>query len=386
MAENPYQQRGLLSMLGQGDSGFAQWLDPRRNAIIGFGSGLIGADSARGAMRGAAQGMQQGRQQDTQYAVLQQEQAERQEQLAQQTAERNQTVEWLKSNYPQYAALPPAEGFRAAMADMGRASSGGANEETFFGSPVPYQTEDGVQYGQLGNQGTFRPIPLPDGASFAPRTSQVDIGNAISVQDQHGNELYRMPKSGSVPTGFEPQQGGGIAPMAGGPQAEERERSQAQAAQRSEQTARAATIVLDDINRAREIVKSDNFFNPSVGFGSGLARNVEGSNATNLFQLTQTIRGNIGFDRLQQMRESSPTGGALGNVTEQELATLQSVLGSLDQSQNEQQFLYNLDRLEEIYGGIMRKAAAYPNAAEFGFGSGSPGGAGGGVVDYNDYF
>lgn len=50
-----------------------------------------------------------------------------------------------------------------------------------------------------------------------------------------------------------------------------------------------------------------------------------------------------------------------------ELSTLQSVLGNLEQSQSEEQFLYNLDRLNEIYTDIMAKFAAYPNAEEYGF-------------------
>lgn len=48
------------------------------------------------------------------------------------------------------------------------------------------------------------------------------------------------------------------------------------------------------------------------------------------------------------MRDSSPTGGALGNVTEKELALLQAVRGSLKQAQTPEQILYNLMRLNNV--------------------------------------
>jgi hypothetical protein len=44
------------------------------------------------------------------------------------------------------------------------------------------------------------------------------------------------------------------------------------------------------------------------------------------------------------MRNNSPTGGALGSVTERELALLQATWGSLQQSQSKEQFEANLDR------------------------------------------
>ena len=39
--------------------------------------------------------------------------------------ERNATAEWLKQSYPQFANLPPAQGFEAAMKMMAQAQGGG---------------------------------------------------------------------------------------------------------------------------------------------------------------------------------------------------------------------------------------------------------------------
>lgn len=41
--------------------------------------------------------------------------------------ERNQTMEWVKANYPQYSNLPPAQAFQAAMQEHQAAQRGGAS-------------------------------------------------------------------------------------------------------------------------------------------------------------------------------------------------------------------------------------------------------------------
>ena len=87
-------------------------------------------------------------------------------------------------------------------------------------------------------------------------------------------------------------------------------------------------------------------------FGSLLSR-VGGTEANNLRSQLATIKSNIGFDKLQSMREASPTGGALGNVSEKENEYLQSVLGNVEQSQSPEQLKRNLMRLREAYLDIV---------------------------------
>jgi len=55
------------------------------------------------------------------------------------------------------------------------------------------------------------------------------------------------------------------------------------------------------------------------------------------------------------MRDESPTGGALGQVSELELITLQATLGSLDLNQSEEQLINNLERLTVIYTNMLEK-------------------------------
>jgi len=189
---------------------------------------------------------------------------------------------------------------------------------------------------------------------FGGGGTTVNVGSEVGTIPQ-GYELFTDPETGAR----------SLRPIAGGPAEAEQVSQEESAAKREEQASRAASVVLEDIDRLQGMLQSSGL--PITGAIGGLIRNVPGTKAYDASALVQTIAGNIGFDRLQQMREASPTGGALGAVSERELSTLQSVLGSLDQAQSQTQFERNLQRLEDIYVGIMQKASAYPNAVEFGF-------------------
>tara|TARA_R110000868_G_scaffold206229_1_gene454984 strand:- start:177 stop:1835 length:1659 start_codon:yes stop_codon:yes gene_type:complete len=52
------------------------------------------------------------------------------------------------------------------------------------------------------------------------------------------------------------------------------------------------------------------------------------------------------FDALQEMRTNSPTGGALGNVSDADIRLLTASIGALGQSQNEEDFYASLDVFE----------------------------------------
>jgi len=189
----------------------------------------------------------------------------------------------------------------------------------------------------------------PNGQSFAPPPFGQD---------------YRRNPDGTVaidPVTGMPE----IVTIPNGPQALEADAAAAQQALGNDQDAMYADIVSEDIGRALELLESDPTFTTGV-FGQ-LLGNLRGSNADRLDQFLNTVRSNVAFDRLQAMREASPTGGALGSVTERELALLESTIGSLERSSPED-LTYNLKRVQEIYDRVMEKAAAYPNAAQFGFG------------------
>jgi len=74
-----------------------------------------------------------------------------------------------------------------------------------------------------------------------------------------------------------------------------------------------------------------------------------------LHELLNTIRANIGFDALQEMRANSPTGGALGQVSEMENKLLQSVQGSLSQELSPSELAENLKTIKQNYAEMLKE-------------------------------
>lgn len=114
------------------------------------------------------------------------------QQFAQQQAAQEQATWMARQNYErQLQANDPLRQAQIAKAQREAANGG----ETFFGNTVATQNQDGtISYGQIGNQGTFRPIQLPEGQSFAPPTRTVDTGTETILMDQAGNVISRTPK------------------------------------------------------------------------------------------------------------------------------------------------------------------------------------------------
>lgn len=111
-----------------------------------------------------------------------------------------------------------------------------------------------------------------------------------------------------------------------------------------------AEIVTQDIGRALDLIAK----NPSAtGSLSNITKHIGDTKAGNLNSLLNSVKSNIGFDKLQAMRAASPTGGALGAVSDRENEMLQSAFGSLEQSQGPQQLSYNLRRISNIYNDII---------------------------------
>lgn len=83
-----------------------------------------------------------------------------------------------------------------------------------------------------------------------------------------------------------------------------------------------------------------------AGYGSYLSGLPE-SDARDFQATIDTIKANLGFEELQQMRENSPTGGALGQVTEREIAYLQAIQGNLDTAQSPEQLANILREIQQ---------------------------------------
>jgi hypothetical protein len=110
-----------------------------------------------------------------------------------------------------------------------------------------------------------------------------------------------------------------------------------------------ADIVTDKLVSAALKVEESPFW--TTGIVGQIARNVGGSRALDVDKELETAKAQIGFANLQRMREESPTGAALGQVTEKENQYLQSLEGSLDLAQSKEQLMANM---ENLYNETMR--------------------------------
>jgi hypothetical protein len=95
-----------------------------------------------------------------------------------------------------------------------------------------------------------------------------------------------------------------------------------------------------------------------AGFGGKILSNIPGSDAYDFNARIETIKANIGFDKLQAMRDASPTGGALGQVSEMELRQLNASMGNLDIGQSPEQLRKNLVAVREQYIRTIRAIEA----------------------------
>lgn len=163
------------------------------------------------------------------------------------------------------------------------------------------------------------------------------------------------------------------APVPGSPAWIEAQRLADKAATGADKEAQTADVVLGKLDELDALVSGSGIMSPATGFGAETLADVGGTRAADTKATIDTIAANMAFDALAEMRAASPTGGALGSITENELALLSSTMASLKQSQSPEQFKRNVAQLREIYTTIRAKADAYPNAAQFGFGGGSPG-------------
>lgn len=78
--------------------------------------------------------------------------------------------------------------------------AGGGSDESFFGTPIFTQDANGnLSINQLGNQGSFNQVALPEGQTLAPPTKEVDTGTEIITFDRFGNELFRTKKDNYTP-------------------------------------------------------------------------------------------------------------------------------------------------------------------------------------------
>jgi hypothetical protein len=79
---------------------------------------------------------------------------------------------------------------------------------------------------------------------------------------------------------------------------------------------------------------------------------VKGTDSYNLLSAVKTIQSNLGFDKLQAIRDASKTGGALGNVSNKEIEFLQGAVRNLDIGQSADVLRKNIQAIYESYNRL----------------------------------
>jgi hypothetical protein len=274
-------------------------------------------------------GLQQGSQLQAENRKTQQEQAQR-----------NKTLEYLQQSNPELAALMEA--------GMSGSEALGLAYKAQQPPKAEKPTSDIQNYNFAREQGF-------DGSFVDWQTGQKRAG-ATNVNVNNASEV------GTIPQGFEmitdPVTGARyLRPLPGGPEDPTKfnEKKAANEAQK-------ATVARQAIADIKGKISQGGMFNlPEVGVvGSRLADMGVNQEAVDVKRKLETLQSVVSFDRLQQMREASPTGGALGAVSERELALLQSSMGALSNDMSEEELIKTLDFID----GVMSKFSAYPQGAQ----------------------
>ncbi len=157
------------------------------------------------------------------------------------------------------------------------------------------------------------------------------------------------PQIGTIPQGYQVAQDTDtgayrMEPIPGGPVDQERQADVERQQKIEQQRGTKESVVSRDVDRLIGMIDKGGIFDlPEAGIvGSALGDLGINQEAVTFKNTLSGIQAQVGFDRLQQMREASKTGGALGAVSERELDLLISALGAIQQNTDPQTLKENL--------------------------------------------
>lgn len=164
------------------------------------------------------------------------------------------------------------------------------------------------------------------------------------------------PQYGKIEPGFQRimDEDGGVrdVPIEGSDAAIERSQNATKDATKTANT----FLQADNINRViDDVINSADGM--TTGLGGSLMKMIPGTGASDMEANLKTVEADAAFSELQNMRDNSKTGGALGQVSERELALLSSAKAALSQSQSPEQFKENLLRYKEVRNAAMENVA-----------------------------
>lgn len=260
----------------------------------------------------------------------------------------NKTVEWLRSNgYPEMAA--------AVEVNPGAAAN---IMSAVLSKKLAPKKDDGTtamqNYQFLISRGMSEEEALKQ--AFGKGGPNINLGSGAQIA---GDYVIVEDPTSEAGVRFVPIPGGKADQAA--QQAQEREQVSEQ------QSAQKEAVVSNSIGNLISMIDKGGIFDLPE---AGIVGNVLGSlgvnqEAVDFRNELASIQANIAFDRLQQMRNASKTGGALGAVSEKELNLLINAYGNINQSTSPEKLKENLINIRNI----MTKIENDPVASSFYYGS-----------------
>lgn len=187
----------------------------------------------------------------------------------------------------------------------------------------------------------------------------------VAPQQFGGGQQIAQPfqKPEAPPAGFRRTADGNLEFIPGGP-ADPFVKNEVTGAQRAklaatkqkeQQLLRANEAGIDQtITLIDSILSRKGDFGGVTGMGAMGAR-IPGTKWADLAAALDTLRGRSAFGALQQMRANSPTGGALGSVTERELGLLQNSETQLQNTQSPEALVGGLEAYKKVLQETKRR-------------------------------
>lgn len=222
--------------------------------------------------------------------------------------------------------------------------------------------ESGRPIGVMTVDGYVKSVAEIEGAKTGAQEAAKAQFDVIEVPLQDGRTLS-MPRSEALSAlrGQGGQTPGAAAPAGGAgglgvkPSAAQTEYDTGKAKTKVEVEALTpkARSSLDALDRKTDFIlatlrRAQGMISGGLGGSAGvneIMKGIPGTKARDLDATLDTVRAALGFQELSDMRQNSPTGGAVGSLTERELGLLSSLMGSLDQGQDPEQLRSNIDRM-----------------------------------------
>lgn len=172
------------------------------------------------------------------------------------------------------------------------------------------------------------------------------VGATLRGQNMTDARTRETLQQGKVPQGYRQTEDGNLQAISGGPA----DLKMQGALNQDTQSLNSGVSAMDRLAAAANELKSA----PGLGGVTGLRGaipNIPGSQAANAEALLNTLKSQVAFGVLQDMRNNSKTGGALGNVSDAEGKRLEANLAALEKAQSYEQMTASLQKIIDYTGG-----------------------------------